>query len=221
MILTAHSGSDGTPDNSRHFIKEMLQAGVTSIEVDVRRSQTGHLYLNHDKTNWAEAMLSLDIAFELIKTAPNTTLHCELKETNLEHAVIALAQTHQLADRIILSGAVSLNHLPDAKYRKQVYYNAENIIPNLYVNWEMTGEQINQIVETCHKEGIETVHFNYRLVTNGVINRLHQEGLKLSVWTVNDFAEINRFRSAAVKNITTKYAISYLYQTVVAQAFGR
>lgn len=220
MMLTAHSGSDGTPDNSRQFIKEMLLAGIACVEVDVRRSQTGKLYLSHDKTFWSEAMLSLDNAFQILKTDSDALMNCDLKEPNLEQSVLALATQHNIQDRIILSGAVNLAHLPDPMYLKQVYYNAESIIPHLYLNWEMTKSQIDEIIQTCHTKGIETININYRLATNGVINRFHQEGLNLSVWTVNDFAEINRFRSADVKNVTTKYAISYLYQNVARQAMG-
>lgn len=220
MMLTAHSGSDGTPDNSRQFIKEMLQAGIACVEVDVRRSQEGSLYLSHDKTLWAEAMLSLDNAFQILKTDSEAFMNCDLKEQNLEQAVITLATEHNLQDRIILSGAVNLDNLPDQTYLKQVYYNAESIIPHLYLNWEMTKAQINEVVQFCHEKGLETININYRLATNGVINRFHQEGLSLSVWTVNEFAEINRFRSANIKNVTTKYAISYLYQNVVRQAMG-
>lgn len=219
MILTAHSGSDGTPDNSRQFIKEMVAAGLTSMEVDVRCSDGGRLYLSHDQTPWADAMLSLENALLILKNTPVVKLTCDLKEPNLETQVLAAAEEYDLRDRIILTGAVNPEHCPTS-FRKQIYYNAESIIPHLYLDWEISNSEIDRIIETCRQYGIETVNMNYRLATNNVINRFHQAGISLSLWTVNDFAEINRFKSAGIKNVTTKCAISYLYHDVIRQAMG-
>ena len=35
-IITAHSGSDGTPDNSLEFVRYALSCPVEALEVDVR-----------------------------------------------------------------------------------------------------------------------------------------------------------------------------------------
>ena len=49
MIVTAHSGCEGTPDNSLSFIDYALRLPVQALEVDVWQDEAGALILSHDK----------------------------------------------------------------------------------------------------------------------------------------------------------------------------
>ena len=44
-LITAHSGADGTPDNSMEFVRYALTLPVDAFEVDVRRCADGTLSL--------------------------------------------------------------------------------------------------------------------------------------------------------------------------------
>ena len=47
-VITAHSGCEGTPDNSREHILAAIASGAEMIEVDVRQAPDGTLILSHD-----------------------------------------------------------------------------------------------------------------------------------------------------------------------------
>lgn len=47
-IITAHSGCDGTEDNSLEFVTYALRSEAGCLEVDVRKGQDGDLILSHD-----------------------------------------------------------------------------------------------------------------------------------------------------------------------------
>ena len=48
-LITAHSGSDGTPDNSLACVEYALSTDADAFEVDVRRLADGTLALGHDE----------------------------------------------------------------------------------------------------------------------------------------------------------------------------
>jgi len=87
-LITAHSGCDGTPDNSLEFISHALRSGADALEVDVRAAQDGTLYLSHDRTDAACPKLSQ--AFPMLRSRP-MRINCDLKQPGLEEAVLALA----------------------------------------------------------------------------------------------------------------------------------
>ena len=75
--ITAHSGSDGTPDNSLACVRYALSTDADAFEVDVRRLSDGTLALGHDAADHTAPMwrkeqeyLSLD---ELIWKIYNDT----------------------------------------------------------------------------------------------------------------------------------------------------
>lgn len=49
-LITAHSGCDGTPDNSLEFVKHALSCGVDAFEIDVC-CRDGRLFMSHDTTD--------------------------------------------------------------------------------------------------------------------------------------------------------------------------
>ena len=48
--ITAHSGCDGTPDNSMEFVRYALASEGNCLEADIRRNRDGELILSHDET---------------------------------------------------------------------------------------------------------------------------------------------------------------------------
>ena len=44
--ITAHSGCDGTPDNSMEFVRYALASEGNCLEADIRRNRDGELILS-------------------------------------------------------------------------------------------------------------------------------------------------------------------------------
>lgn len=213
-MLTAHSGSDGTPDNSRIFLEKMLAGGITCVEVDMRQSPTGVLYLSHDTMEWDEALFTLKEAMEMLAEKRYCFVNCDLKEEQLEMAVVNMAQDYGLTNQLILSGNVQLQHLETKALIEKVYFNVENIISNLYASKEIGKAQLGELVVYCKTKGVQTINIHHRFATEAVISAFQKEGIGVSVWTVNDKDVIDRFQTLGVRNVTTRQALAYREYTL-------
>lgn len=97
---TAHSGADGTLDNSLQFIRYALGTQADALEVDIRRHPcTGELVLGHDAVG--EHPLTLREVFEQAGRHPSMKINCDLKEPALERQVLALAEQTGMTQRQI------------------------------------------------------------------------------------------------------------------------
>lgn len=210
-LLTAHSGADGTMDNSLDFVRYALTLSVDALEVDVRRNADGVLALGHDKAG-ADAP-TLEQVFALVVTHPTMKINCDLKAAGLEREVAQLAHRMGLAGRLIFSGTVDAAIWAADKLLRdtaEVYLNIEEYVPDLYVSYrdipdfELTAAA--RIAEVCKQYGIRTVNINQMLVTRRLIQTLAQHGIRLSAWTVEWDDELRWFLSAGVRNITTRAA---------------
>ena len=103
--ITAHSGCDGTPDNSMEFVRYALASEGNCLEADIRRNRDGELILSHDET--AEEAVRLGQVFELLKEKPEKRINCDLKTPGLEIPVYQLAKEYGVEGQLIYSGTVS------------------------------------------------------------------------------------------------------------------
>lgn len=210
MLLTAHSGSDGTPDNSRLFIEIMSELSISCIEVDVRKKENV-LYLSHDSLETIDDCLTLTEAFQIIAEKPELSINCDLKESGLEKAVINLAEQFLIEDKVILSGSVNIETIPPSFSRENVFYNPENYIQTFYNEIPLNKNKLLVLINYCKHHYIKVINVHYKMATEHVINLLNQENIRLSVWTVNEFEMIDFFEANNLYNVTSKEACGYLY----------
>ena len=168
--ITAHSGSDGTPDNSLACVEYALSTAADAFEVDVRRLADGTLALGHDAADHTAPTLREVLALAAAK--PGVRINCDLKERGLEPDVAALAAECGMSGRLIFSGSVDVNIFaahPELHDCAEVYLNIEEYVPDLYLNYrnipdfELTAAEI--ITKVCREHGIATVNMNQVLIT--------------------------------------------------------
>ncbi len=196
--ITAHSGSDGTPDNSLACVEYALSTAVDAFEVDVRRLADGTLALGHDAADHTAPTLREVLALAAAK--PGVRINCDLKERGLEPAVAALAAECGMSGRLILSGSVDVDIFaahPELHDCAEVYLNYRNI-----PDFELTAAEI--ITKVCREHGIATVNMNQVLITRRFIETLKDSGIALSAWTVNEEIFLDWFLKQGVRNITTR-----------------
>lgn len=207
-LITAHSGADGTPENSIAFVRYALTTDADAFEVDVRREKDGTLVLSHDAL-CGEHYPTLHEALMLLKKHPSMKINCDLKEPGLEAAVLKLAEQMQLSDRLIFSGTVNYERVQqlDAQDKVKIYANIEEQIPEMYQRYREGNYDLALAEQVCvvyRKKGIQVINVNERLVTQNFWEILSENGIKLSVWTVNDENEITKMLRYGVYNITTR-----------------
>ncbi|MGM9676975.1 MAG: glycerophosphodiester phosphodiesterase [Butyricicoccus sp.] len=205
---TAHSGADGTLDNSLQFVRYALGTQADALEVDIRRHPcTGELVLGHDTVG--EHPLTLREVFEQAGRHPSMKINCDLKEPALERQVLTLAQQSGMTDRLILSGTVDVAHIPDAAFRaQQVYWNLEEQIPGYEEqclrNPVFRLEAMKQMCRLCREADVQVINVYEGFVDREVLDMVRRHQLKLSVWTVNTVSRMAWFRDQGVHNITTR-----------------
>ena len=184
-LITAHSGSDGTPDNSLACVRYAISTAVDAFEVDVRRLADGTLALGHD-------------------AADHETHNND--HNGLQQRDKALGRHLGLIVECLADGRQQAVQL--AGLLAEVYLNIEEYVPDLYLNYrnipdfELTAAEI--ITKVCREHGIATVNMNQVLITRRFIETLKDSGIALSAWTVNEEIFLDWFLTQGVRNITTR-----------------
>ena len=192
-MITAHSGADGTKENSLEFVAYAMQTGADALEVDVRMGENGILILSHDKTD--EDAVRLADVFRMMGKYPGMRINCDLKECGLEVAVRQLALISGLKTESCIWRDV------------EVFWNIEEYLPDIYKEQKedlLFEQAAYKISRACRKYGIHTVNVNEKIATEEFIRVTGENDIDLSVWTVNDEERFRELLGQGVKNITTR-----------------
>lgn len=154
---------------------------------------------------------ALDTVFGLI--APTDKwINCDLKEPDLENAVIDLARGHGLLQRLIFSGTVSLERVrTDESLRRDVliYINIEELMPGLYDRLRdgavLTGQDMQKAADLCKSYGLSVINVYEKLCTPEFMQVMEQNGIAVSAWTINDPERAAAVaRAKCTENITSR-----------------
>lgn len=199
-VITAHSGCDGTQENSLEFLKYAMASGADCLEVDVRRDRVGNLFLSHDGAAGDE--VKLQEAFSLLKGLPDKKINCDLKLKDLEISVYQLAREFKVERQLIYSGEVSLQLLAEKEKRFPevlIYLNVENLLPEVYC--KAVGKEILMLARNYP---IACINMEYHLFTDEIVDVLAQINMGGSAWTVDEPEDLRRLMEKGIANITTR-----------------
>lgn len=229
-MVTAHSGCQDTKRDSLDSVKIGIALGADAIEVDVRQSAQGELVLSHDaKPEGYAGFSTLRQAMELVAPSP-AILNCDIKEAEAIPPVLALADEFGIGPkRLILTGSVKpqmLLQTPGILQRAHVWLNIEellywyteqgklpqklsgaNAVPHPFMLLFSPDIQLEKwvapVVADCERLGVMGLNMPTYEGTGQWIEAFMQSGTSLSVWTVNERDEMERFMRMGVANLTT------------------
>lgn len=191
-IITAHSGCEGTPDNSLEHIHAAIASGAEMIEVDLRMAEDGTLYLSHDVPKDINQRPTLKQLFELIAKTEYMEINLDAKTEGLIASAMALAGAYGLTGRIIFTGSVARDRALAVSLGTDVWHNLE---------W---GETVQDGLDWILKDGSPLLNVHYLMVTRSRNDLLRANGRGFSAWTVNDEMNLRRCLNMGVCNITTR-----------------
>lgn len=224
--ITAHSGCEGTERDSFESIERGIALGVECVEVDVRMDATGALRLSHDRREDYSGAETLERAFARIADA-GIHVNCDLKEPRALYPVLGLAEKFGLTGgRLIFSGSVSCDLLaadPEIARRARIFLNGEELAKYLYSGdaacfaeilrapWsflreryvEIMDSKIPQLAEAARSVGAAAINLPFKNLTHEHIARFRACGAELSLWTVNEEADMHRLLKEDLLNMTT------------------
>ena len=208
--ITAHSGSEGTPDNSLEFVRYALSLPCDALEADIHMDPgSGVLALGHDGLD--EDSPRLSEVFSLLAEHPVMQINCDLKERGLEEPVYQLAEKYAVTDRLQYSGSVDWKLVAGSRLMAHdvtVLLNAEEVIPGFY---EMAKRDLREaeacfpeLIAVCTEWKIPVLNIHYRTAGKKTRELLREAGVGLSVWTVNREEDMEPFLREEIWSRTTR-----------------
>lgn len=197
---TAHTGCSGTKDNTIESIEMGIKNGAGIVEFDLNFDKDGNPVLSHDKPKGNE--VTIEKAFKKLSEYPEIKANVDVKTTTNLKAVQELAEKHGVLDQIFYTG-IKEEFVEAAKTQSPkipYYLNMGDILsPKKH-----TREYILTLVQKVKKCGAVGINFNYKGASKLLVDVFHEEGLLVSIWTVNSEKDLYRILSYSPDNITTR-----------------
>ena len=194
-VITAHSGCEGTPPNSREHILAAIASGAEMLEVDIR-GRDGYLYLSHDEVEDPSACVSFDRLLDLISSVPALRVNCDVKTDGLIEGVMKAAHARGLGGRMLFTG--QCNHRGELISR---------LGGELWISmWPSThGEADLRATAEAYDTAAEPIlNVQYSMISQENYAFLCERGMSFSAWTVDDEPTLRALLGMGIANITTR-----------------
>jgi glycerophosphoryl diester phosphodiesterase len=218
MLCIGHRGAAGLePENTLRSVRRALELGADGIEIDVHCLE-GELIVIHDSrldrtTNGAGLLRrhtvpqvrSLDagkgeripLLREVLETVNRRALvNIELKGPRTAGPVLAL-----LRDFVARGGWAPGDFLVSSFHRAELRQLRGSGFP-IGILFARSARLFHRPARAL---GASSIHVPLAQVSPGLVSRVHDDGRKLFVFTVNDPADMERLKQMGVDGIFTDY----------------
>jgi glycerophosphoryl diester phosphodiesterase len=230
-----HRGCRGIlPENSLQAFEKALELGVKTLEMDVVISKDGEVIVSHDpwispdfclgpenrsiegdESDWPNIyqltygeILKYDCGSKGNAKFPNQSKQQAFKPRLVD--VFKMAEKYckdQRRNEVYYNIEIKSNPEWDGKYHP-AYYDFSDIVYSTidaYVPWRRVNIQSfdHRILQYFHKTEIYSPHF--KLLKQKKVKWLHDNGVKVIVWTVNTREDMEKMIAMGVDGIITDY----------------
>jgi glycerophosphoryl diester phosphodiesterase len=214
MLIFGHRGAPGYPrraENTCASFRKALQSGASGLEFDVRRCGDGRLVVVHDETidrttNGRgrvrklsyEQLRRFDAGFGepiplltdvLDEFGGRCLLNIELKDAGIASDVKELVQQRQLAGHVIVSAFE--------------WKELQLLGPEIPI--ALLSSKSKNLISRARDLDAAAIHPRCDIVSRALLAAAREAELRVHVWTVNDPAEVTRFRDLGVDGIFTDF----------------
>ncbi len=199
FTVTAHTGCEGTRDNSLEAIKTGAAQGADTVEFDLSFTEEGEPYLAHDDIT--RDSVTLKAAFETVAKYENLKVNVDCKSVANLKAVTKTAEECGILDRIFYTGIEAEDIKAVKRDTPEIEYYLNRDIDKAKKNDE---EYIRSLIGEVKALGAVGLNIHYGGVSKKMTDLFHGEGLKVSVWTVNSELAMHKILAFGCDNITTR-----------------
>lgn len=197
---TAHTGCAGTQANSLDSIDTGAKYGAGIVEFDLNFNKNGDPVLAHDAPKGGE--VTLDEAFKKISEYENIRVNVDIKSTVALEKIRPAAEKYGVAERIFYTGVHDgFVDAVRADGGDVDYYLNVNVKPKS----KHTEEYLMSLVRKVKDSGAIGINFNQDNASKALVDTFHENGLLVSIWTVDKKFDMYRILSYGPDNITTRY----------------
>lgn len=204
--IIGHRGASDHTENTIPSFESAIAQGVDGIELDVRLSGDDQLVVVHSSVVGESAVKST--AYDDFKTLADgyevplfedvlkqfgrkTSLDIELKHAGIEEAAVKLIKKYCNPGKTMVSGF-------DADSLSKVH----EVLPALQLGYIYNRTQDEEARHNCP---VDVVIPQFRLASREMIAEVHDEGIKIWAWTVNDEAEVRRLVNLGIDGLITDH----------------
>ncbi|TAF64576.1 MAG: glycerophosphodiester phosphodiesterase [Cytophagales bacterium] len=235
ITIIAHRGASSVaPENTLIAIKKALDFEADIIEIDVFQTSDSVVILMHDETldrttngegrieehsylelsrleagSWfspsfaREPIPRLEEVIELINGEARLLIEIKEGGNNIEQNVLKIINQYKAKDWCIVQSfdAGVVQTVKDLDKNIEVHQLAVGNISALPFHWNR-GLRIGSVYQynnTSH------INLNYQYVSAKVVRKIHEQGQKIYVWTVNKPEDMRRLAAMGVDGIITDY----------------
>ncbi len=194
FTVTAHSGSMGLPANSVEAMEAGVRAGAQIVEFDLRFTDAGEPVLSHDAPSGA--CVTLSDAFAFLASHPDVRANVDVKDTTYLECVEPLATDAGVLEQIFFTGLFEQDiPIVREKCPSVPYYLNANI--SRFANVKKLAKKVRAL-------GALGVNVSTHSLSPRLTRVFHQEGLLVSVWTIDRKTEALYVLSMQPDNVTTR-----------------
>lgn len=199
FTVTAHTGCEKTKDNSLDAITLGYGCGADIVEFDLYFDKNGKAVLSHNEPHGNEP--SVEEAFKLISGYKGLRVNIDVKKTDDMKQVASLAEKYGIKDRIFYTGITADDVEAVSSSTPEIMYYLNKKIDIIRKNDEA---YIRQLIDEVRASGACGLNINHKGLSSVMVELFHNEGLEVSVWTVNNRIEMISALSKKCDNITTR-----------------
>lgn len=194
MLITAHGGANGTGRNSKLYFDRIPEYKCDVLEVDVRK-RGDRLYISHMPALFPSKCLLLEYAFEKVKEH-GMLVNCDMKEKGQTEDVLALARRAGIEDKILFTGWVVSVEEAEKLSGGRVFFNKINGIPYKEGNAKKIKERLGE------NPRLAGINAGKNLVSDKFLLECRDEGVAVSLYTLNSQKDIERYAGMGLYNLT-------------------
>ena len=206
FLILGHRGAAQLPENTIPSFEKALELGADGFELDVRQTADRELVVVHGSVVGAlavhaspyEQIRELPDGFEipllsevLRKFGRRAFLDIELKAPGFEQAAADLIREHCDPAKVLVS---SFNPEELTKFY--------DLFPEIELGFIYNRTQDE---ESRHNCPVDVIKPQFRLASRELTEEVHDEGLRVIPWTVNDESEMRRLIHFGVDGVISDY----------------
>ncbi len=201
FTITAHTGAFNTNQNSLEFIEAALKNNAGAIELDVRQRPDGTVVMAHDLVVTNRDGVELSKALKLLKGS-DVKINFDIKETKALNDLYKLIVNYGLIENAYMTGIETkdIEAVKDSDCKNIPYYL--NYSPSRIKIFEEEYRQ--KLLQLLADSGAVGINCNFQYVGSSLCELLHNNGYKLSVWTIDTELSAKKMLAVGPDNITTR-----------------
>ncbi len=201
FTVTYHAGAMHTKPNSIASIRTAIEKGATVVEFDVSFRPDGTPVIIHNSAPSQTQGILLKDALAVVAETNGCRINLDIKSTANLAEVDKLVTDTGLSDRVFYTGVFE-DWVEKVKKSSSIPY---------YLNHKITNDEASDpsvaqaVADKAKALGVIGINSNFKGASRMFVEKMRENGLLVSLWTVNNASDMVKVIDLKPDNITTKY----------------